>query len=300
MKKQKPGAGLPSPEKALSAELKAMVDLVISRYKMEKIVCFGSITNNIEYHSCFTEYTGSEGNPWPQNSYSLLLIPSAQEIMADIVIQMQAEESLKHIAQANILVHRMEEINNALMNGSSFFTTIYKKGTLLYDQGKELFVAPAAGEAISKRILKRELFWQQWYKLSDGFLKGAVFYKRGELKNLSVYMLYQALLHCYSGMLRVLTGYRTNTNGLRRLMRLVDHILPESSFAGGLKTPEDGRLTALLLKGIGEARYDETFQISDYELSLIIRRVEEILSKGNIACLQHIEEIKGGVRPCTS
>ena len=107
-------------------------------------------------------------------------------------------------------------------------------------------------------------------------------------------MLHQALQHCYSGMLRVLTGYRTNTNGLRRLMKLIDNILPESSFTTNHKTPEDTRLTGLLLKGFGDARYSEKFEVNHQELSLMIERITNILSKGNDSCLKHLKQLKEG------
>lgn len=278
------------------SELKAITDFILTKFKTEKIICFGSIINHVQNSSCFKD-AASELEAKLQNSYYLLIIPEASEILADIAIQMRLEEDLKTLANVTIIVHRMEEINAALENGSSFFTTIYKKGTMLYDQEKEAFVVPAPGAALNKRIIKREAFWHQWFNLSEGFLKGAKFYKNDNYHNLSVYMLHQALQHCYSGMLRVLTGYRTNTNGLRRLMKLIDNILPDSSFTNVKKTPEDARLTGLLLKGFGDARYSDKFEITEQELSLMIRRIEEILIKANISCLEHIKKIKEGKTP---
>ena len=293
MKKQKlpaihPGATPTADE----IELQTITEFIIKKFKIEKVICFGSIINHVQNISCFKE-TVQEKELKQQNSYYLLIIPDTQELLANIAIQMQLEEDLKGTASVTIIVHRMEEINKALENGSSFFTTIYKKGTMLYDQEIEPFVVPGSGPTINKRILKRENFWHQWHHLSEGFLTGAVFFEQSNHPNLSLYMLHQSLQHCYSGMLRVLTGYRTNTNGLRRLMRLIDNILPESAFSDR-KTPEEGRLTTLLLKGLGDARYSEKFEISSQELSQIKNRVQEILKKANNACLVHIEKLKEG------
>ncbi|WP_214226894.1 HEPN domain-containing protein [Pedobacter sp. B4-66] len=274
-------------------ELEAIKELLLSKFAIEKVICFGSIINNIQNNSCFKT---SENEPEVklQNSYYLLVVPKASETLADIVIQMQLEEGLKTLANVTIIVHRMEEINKALENGSSFFTTIYKKGTVLFDHEKEDFVVPASGTPLNKRIIKREAFWLQWFSLSEGFLRGAVFFKNDNNHNLSVYMLHQALQHCYSGMLRVLTGYRTNTNGLPRLMKLIDNIIPESSFTSFKKTPEDTRLIGLLLKGFGDARYSDKFKITEQELSMITTRIEEILKTANTSCLLHIKKIKEG------
>jgi len=296
MKKQKsPAMHLNATLTADAVELKTITDFIIKKFKIEKVICFGSIVNHVENISCFKEMV-QEKELKQLNSFYLLIVPDSQELLADIVIQMQLEEDLKGIASVTIIVHRMEEINKALENGSSFFTTIYKKGTMLYDQEIEPFVVPGSGTTINKRILKRENFWHQWYNLSEGFLKGAAFFEQSNHPNLSLYMLHQSLQHCYSGMLRVLTGYRTNTNGLRRLMKLIDNILPASAFSDR-KTPEEGRLTTLLLKGLGDARYSEKFEISDQELSQIKSRVQAILDKANNACLMHIEKLKEGKAP---
>lgn len=297
MKKQKlPPMATDSQLNSEAVELKAITDFILTKFKIEKVICFGSIINSVQNNSCFKT---SENDPEvnPQNSYYLLVIPEACEMLADIVIQMQLEEDAKTLANLTIIVHKMEEINKALENGSSFFTTIYKKGIILYDQEKEGFVVPTHGTSFNKRVIKRQAFWFQWFNLSEGFLKGAIFYKNDNYHNLSVYMLHQALQHCYSGMLRVLTGYRTNTNGLRRLMKLIDNIIPESSFANAKKTPEDARLTGLLLKGFGDARYSDKFEITEQELSSMTRRIEEILNKANISCLEHLKKIKEGKTP---
>ncbi len=297
MKKQKPSTmATDSQPTKEAAELKTITDVILTKFKVEKIICFGSITNSSHNKSCFKASEAEIELKLP-NSYYLLVVPEASETQADVHMQMQLEEDLKALANITIIVHRMEEINKALENGSSFFTTIYKKGTILYDQENEIFVVPSAGAALNKRIIKREAFWQQWYNLSEGFLKGSTFFKDENYHNLSVYMLHQALQHCYSGMLRVLTGYRTNTNGLRRLMKLIDNIMPESSFTNNRKTPEEVRLTSLLLKGFGDARYSEKFEITEQELSLITARVEDILKAANISCLQHINKIKEGKTP---
>lgn len=279
-----------------AVQLEAITKLFLSKFAIEKIICFGSIINNMQNNSCFK---ASENEPAVelQNSYYLLVVPDTNERLKDLVIQMQLEENVKPLANVTIIVHRMEEINKALENGSSFFTTIYKKGTILHDQEKEAFVVPAPGISFNKRIIKRETFWFQWFNLSEGFLKGGVFFKNNNRHNLSVYMLHQALHHCYSGMLRVLTGYRTNTNGLRRLMKLIDNILPEASFASIKKTPEDAKLTSLLLKGFSDARYCDKFEITEQELSLMTARIEEILKTANTYCLQHINKIKEGKTP---
>jgi len=281
------------------SELKTITDFILSQIPAEKIICFGSTIKITKNTSCF-KHKENESRSAGLNKYYILIVPAAKEAEPDIIIQQTIEQKLKHIAEVTIIVHRMEEINQALQHGSSFFTTLYKKGTLLHDKENEPFVAPAKETEIINRLTKREKFWSQWFELSENFLSGARFYAKDRKHNLAIFMLHQTLQHCYSGMLRVLTGYRTNSNGLNRLIKLIENILPESSFISANKTPENTRLTKLLLKGFSDARYCDQFEASQEEVETLINRIEHILKEANVACLNKIELIKQGSIPYTA
>lgn len=291
MKKQEEPVKIPTDQSTnlTSQELKALTELILQRIKAEKIICFGSIIGKIEAQSCFIEKTSDKQS---LNTYSLLLIPSANEHIPEFALQQTLEQELKKIANVTIIVHKMEEINRALENGSSFFTSIYKKGILLHDNENEPFTAPATCEDLDKHTTKRKQFWHKWFLLSENFLKGAIFYAQEQNNNLSVFMLHQTLQHCYSGMLRILTGYRCNSNSLKRLLNLIDNALPNYSLSLSGNTPENSRLNGLLLKGFGDARYNEKFNITDQELLNLITRIENILIEANIKCSDHIKNIK--------
>lgn len=276
-------------------QLKSITQSILTRTKAEKIICFGSIINNVQHTSCFVP----EKPPVKSklNSYYLLVVPSMNEHTGDNILQQRLEDAVKNIASVTIIVHRMEKINTALQNGSSFFNTIYKKGLLLHDNETEPFAVPATGTDINKRISKREKFWSQWYLLSENFLKGANFYYEKEFNNLAVFMLHQSLQHCYSGMLKVLTGYRSNSNSLKRLLKLIDNSLPESSFSPDPLTPENARLQGLLLKGFSDARYNERFEVTNAELSILMNRIEHILKQANVTCVNHLNNLKLGKTP---
>jgi HEPN domain-containing protein len=284
---------------ASPSALKKITNLILSQIQTEKIICFGHTIKSTKNISCF-EHKENEPKSSKLNKYYILLVPAIEEKQADVAIQQRMERELKHLAEVTIIVHRMIEINQALQNGSSFFTTIYKKGTLLHDSENEPFIAPKEATEISKRITQRENFWAQWFELSENFLSGARFYAKEQKNNLAIFMLHQTLQHCYSGMLRVLIGYRSNSNGLSRLMKLIENILPESKFSTAHDTPENTRLTKLLLKGFGDARYNGKFEATQGEVETLIRRIEQILQAANITCLNKIKLIKQGSVPYTA
>lgn len=297
MKKQKPpGPAIQQkPAYAGTKELSVITQIILSRMKAEKIICFGSIVNNVKKTSCFSRE--SENISSGENSYYLLIVPAANEHLADINLQLRLEEELKKIAKVTILVHRMEEINSALQNGSSFFVTIYKKGVLLYDNKTESFTSPLRGQHINERITRREKFWVQWHLRSENFLLGAIFYHEKQFQNLAVFMLHQSLQHCYSGMLRVLTGYRSNSNNLRRLLKLIDGLLPESQILSSKLNPENAHLLSLLMKGFSSTRYNAKFAITSAELMILITRIEKIIKQANTTCLNHLYNLRIGKTP---
>lgn len=278
-----------------TAQLKQISDRILKQYPLEKIICFGSKVNSVQNKSCFAPEEDTTIRSAELNSYSLLLVPAADEVVPDIKIQQRIEEDCKTIANVAVIVDRVDKINQALLNGSSFYTTIYHSGNVIYDNQKEMFVAPGAGESIGKRIVKREQFWEHWNNLSLGFLKGAEYFAQEKINELSVFMLHQSLQHCYSGMLRVLMGYRTNSNSLRRLLQLIENALPESSLAPfNRTTPEYARLTALLLKGFSDARYNDKFEITDEEVSKLIDRIRHILMAADTTCQERLANLKAG------
>lgn len=278
-----------------SIQLQQIKDLITRYYSIDKIICFASTINDVKIHNCFgEEYINAEIKT-ELNNYSLLVIPSSEEKTTDFKIAQVIEEDCKPVARLAVFVHRMKEVNHALTNGSSFFISIYYSGIVLHDLKKETFVVPEKGRAINDRIIEREIFWNHWYRLSLNFVKGAKFYHEEGIDNLAVFSLHQALQHCYSGVLRVLTGYRTNSNGLPRLLRLIENVLPKQAFASPQRnTPNDIRLTTLLLKGISDARYDSNFIISKSEIAAMSARIDLIIEEANKICIQRISDIKQG------
>ncbi len=294
MKKQKtPVAATKNvKESTETTELKSLTQAILMKTKAEKVICFGSIVTTKKKNSCFS--SDEAVKRVEPNSYCLLVIPSVTETVPDILIQQRLEEHLKNIATVSIIVHRMEEINAALQNNSSFFTKVYKKGLLLHDNELEPFIAPTTGKNISERISKREKFWNQWFELSQSFLMGAHFYSGEQRNNLAVFMLHQSLQHCYSAMLKVLTGYRSNSNSLKRLVKLIDSALPDSSFSPAEASPESARLSALLMKGFSDARYNDKYSVTNDELNTLLYRIEKILTHANMICQDRLQDLKSG------
>ncbi len=277
-------------------QLKQITGAIISFIQPEKLICFSSKIQTTETKSCFSKDTKPFAND-TINRYCLFLVPSAEERLHNFVIQQKAEELCRSIATVVVLVHRMEEINQALENGSTFFTGIYKKGLLLYDRDEQPFVVPGEGSPVNKRIAKREKFWEKFASLSANFLKGAVFFVNEKSFSLAVFMLHQAVIHSYAGSLKVLTGYKTGTHSLHRLINIIDTTLPDSGLVLPKNTPEDARLISILSKGYADARYHDKFETTEEEVKKLLEYVTGIAETANKVCSERILLLKEGKIP---
>lgn len=292
MRKQKtpPAVAKNVVETVDSLELKTITQTILRKINAEKIICFGCSITTKKNVNLFEENDGIVKHSSEPNVYYVLIIPSANESVPDILIQQRLETELKILADVTVIVHRMVEINAAIQTGNPFFTKIYQKGQLLHDRGDEIFIAPAKNSGQPGQLTRLEKYWNQWYELSQSFLLGAHFYSGEQRNNLAVFMLHQCLQHCYSAMLKVLTGYRSNSNSLKRLTSLIDSAMPSFSFAQEDPTPQSARLSALLMKGFSDARYSEKFNITDDELKTMMNRIETLLTEANRICLGHLKK----------
>ncbi len=278
-------------------QLKQITHAITSFIRPEKLICFSSKIRATTTKSCFSEETKPVSDD-AFNRYCLLLVPSADERLHDFVIQQKAEDLCRHIATVIIFVHRMEEINQALEKGSTFFTGIYKKGLLLHDRNEQSFSAPGEGVPASKRIIRREKFWEKFGNLSNDFLKGAVFFQQEQHLPLAIFMLHQAAIHSYCGSLRVLTGYKTGTNSLQRLINIIDLTLPDSGLVLPKSTPEDARLISILSKGYSDARYHDKFEATAEEVKKLLEYVTRMIETAHTVCSAHIRLLKEGKITC--
>lgn len=273
-------------------ELQRLNNAIVGSVTIEKVICFGSHVHEVKNKSCFIE--DSKLVHKFKNQYALLIVPIEGESLAHLEISKKIESVCAPIAVVTIIVHSMAEINLALQNGSSFFSSIFRRGTLLYDRYKISFVEPGVGGPVDVRISKRENYWGKWLSLSESFMEGANFYMQNGRKDLAVFMLYQALQHCYSGLLRVYTGYRANNSNLDLLLRLVASVLPNPGFLLAQCTAHDERLKGLLLNGFNASRYKDGFEIDEQGVAILYDRVGDIINVAAQRCKERIEKLKAG------
>lgn len=253
----------------------------------EKIICYSSTISKTEVISCFIEEQDIR-SPIEKSHYGLLIIPRHGDTRTNARIQ-QIIEQFFDDGLVTTIVHHMEEVNQALQNGSSFFTGLHQHGQLLYDKGQSLFTETVVIKPNETRVAKREQFWDRWRDLAKGFIDGAHFYLTTQHNAMALYMLHQSSQHILSGVLRVLSGYRSNGDSLQHLCRLVETVLPQSPFVLPKGSPRQHRLMGLLLKGALYVRYNERSEANTDDVMELIIHTEKWLEMANTLCHEKLE-----------
>jgi hypothetical protein len=144
-----------------------LISALLSVIQPEKILCFGIRSENREAWNCFL--AGLEVQTL--TIYDLLILTRSCEKRSrhELLDMMESLKSSRW--KVNPLIHNIYKVNEALAGGNAFFTTIYKKGLLVYDQVTTALVEPVEKDRI--KDTPKEDLWQRFFGLAQQFLKGA-------------------------------------------------------------------------------------------------------------------------------
>ncbi len=223
------------------------------------------------------------------SDYDILVIVNNKELVEEYKIWHTAEDriALRVRQPLNILVHTLEEVNDALVNGQYFFTDIKREGIALYEVDKRE-LAEAGNLTSEEYKVIAEKSYSQWYG-------GArTFYIQYENAlnipdyNNAAFQLHQATERYYACLLLVLTNYKPYTHNLKRLNSLaisqderVAEVFPQES-------KNHRRCFQLLKNAYVDARYSEHYQISKDELVWLAERVHFLQQLTEKLCKEKI------------
>lgn len=141
-----------------------------------------------------------------------------------------------------------------------------------------------------------EAYWSRWYGLAKRFWQVASDSLPSGRQDLTVFLLHQSVEHTCIALIRVFTGYRTNTHNLSRLLTFVENFseLLISAFPG--ITREEQELFSILLRGYSDPRYKDMYEVSTDKVAILVERVKELqetaeaLYEGRIAMYSEVLE----------
>ncbi|HUC81764.1 MAG TPA: HEPN domain-containing protein [Flavisolibacter sp.] len=267
-------------------ELQRVTQLIFETVAPEKVILFGSYATGNWVEDRYTE-----GHITYEyiSDYDILVITKSGEKRKDYEITDMIKNRLRFRVPVNVITHDIDYMNRKLSEGQYFFTDIVKEGILLYDAGNNAFVPPKELTSEERKEIAERDF-MNWFAGAKEFLVDAKnAFERKSFKN-SIFYLHQSAERLYNTVLLVFTGYKPKTHNLDKLRNLSKSYSSELFLIFPCNTKDEEYLFSLLQKGYIDARYNNDFNISAEELTILVGRVDGLLFVVEKICNQKLND----------
>lgn len=223
------------------------------------------------------------------SDYDILVIVNQHDLVEEYKIWDLAEDriALRVRQPLNILVHTLDDVNEALVKGQYFFTDIKREGIVLYESDKRELAEPGNLTPQEYKVIAEEHF-ETWFRSAKSFyIHYGTSIHIPDYRN-AAFQLHQSAEHCFSSLLLVLTNYKPYTHNLTLLNSLaisqnerIAEVFPQD-------TKFHRRCFQLLKKAYVDARYSKHYKISEEELLWLGERVKLLQELTKTLCEEKI------------
>ena len=238
--------------------------------KIYKIILFGSYAR--------TDWVDEPENGY-QSDFDLLVVVSHRDLTEIADYWYVAEDRIlrdKAIGRpVNLIVHSVDEVNQALKRGEYFWVDIVRDGIALYELPCHALASPQPLTAADAYRMALEYF-DYWLPLADHALSlSKTSVGNGVLRD-AAFMLHQATERLYICFLLVRTHYFPRSHNIKFLRSLAEDKEPRLIEAWPRATKLDRRRFELLKRAYVEARYSANYEIGADDLEALIRSVHRL------------------------
>jgi predicted nucleotidyltransferase/HEPN domain-containing protein len=259
--------------------------------KIYKIILFGSYARD--------DWVDEPENGY-QSDFDLLIVVSHRDLTEIADYWYVAEDRILRdpaiSRPVNIIVHSIDEVNQALKRGEYFWVDIARDGIALYELPRHELAAPMPASP-QDALHMAESYFQDWIGKVDSALNGAAFYvQQGEFKD-AAFTLHQATERAYCCYLLVRTLYFPRSHNIKFLRSLAEDNEPRLIEAWPRASKIDRRRFELLKRAYVEARYSANYEISrdDLEaLSAAVRRLRDLVEQVSLERIAKLREDSAG------
>lgn len=235
--------------------------------KVLKIVLFGSYARD--------DWVDEPENGY-QSDFDLLVIVSHPDL-TDVADYWYAAEDLIQRDPAigrpvNIIVHTLDEVNQALGRGEYFWVDIARDGIVLYERPGSALAAPQPLTAADAYEMAAG-YYRDWLTKIDDAVEIADFCTSKRKWNDAAFTLHQATERAYICFLLVRTLYFPRSHNIKFLRSLAEDKEPRLIEAWPRETRLDRRRFELLKRAYVEARYSAAYEIGAEDLDALGRSV---------------------------
>ena len=251
-----------------------------------KIILFGSYARD--------DWVDEPENGY-QSDYDLLIIVSHPDLTDIADYWYVAEDKMLRdnaIARpVNIIVHTLQEVNQALSRGEYFWVDISRDGIVLYELPGSALATPQPLTAADAYEMASTYF-QDWLAKVDSGIKLAAFaLHEGELKD-AAFLLHQATERAYICFLLVRTLYFPRSHNIKFLRSLAEDSEPRLIEAWPRAARIDRRRLELLKRAYVESRYSASYEIGNDDLDVLSQSVRALRDIIEIVSRERIETLR--------
>lgn len=192
----------------------------------------------------------------------------------------------------SMIAHTIEHVNEMLEDNSYFFNDIKKEGVLLYDSGKYK-LANAKKFTPQERKQKAIDSYNKFFGKAKEFLKTSIdlssLSDSSFQKNIRAFMLHQACENAFVAVNLVFKDQRKKLHDLEKLQKEAASAEPEFLHSFPKETERDKHIFKLILKAYIDARYKDSYQVSEEELAEMTIMVENFHKLTDRLCIKKID-----------
>ncbi len=244
--------------------------------KIYKIILFGSYARN--------DWVDEPENGY-QSDFDLLIVVSHRDLTEIADYWYVAEDRILRDEAirrpVNIIVHSLDEVNQALKRGEYFWVDIVRDGIALYQLPNHALAAPKPLTSADAYRMAQEYF-DKWLPSVDAFVRGAGYAMRDGDLNKAAFDLHQATERLYISFLLVQTLYFPRSHNIKFLRSLAEAKNPRLIDGWPRATKLDRRRFELLKRAYVEARYSASYAIGTADLEALtssVRRLRDIVEE---------------------
>ena len=254
--------------------------------KIYKIILFGSYARDDWVDEPERGY---------QSDFDLLIVVSHRDLTEIADYWYVAEDKILRDPAigrpVNIIVHSIDEVNQALKRGEYFWVDIVRDGIALYELPNHPLAVPKPLTSADAHRMAQEYF-DRWLPSVDAFLRGAGYALSDGDLNKAAFDLHQATERLYIAFLLVRTLYFPRSHNIKFLRSLAEARNPRLVDAWPRATKLDRRRFELLKRAYVEARYSANYEISGDDLEALTASVRRLRDIVETVSRERIEELR--------
>jgi predicted nucleotidyltransferase/HEPN domain-containing protein len=254
--------------------------------KVYKIVLFGSYARD--------DWVDEPENGY-QSDFDLLIVVSHEDLTDIADYWYLAEDRIARDPAVerpvNIIVHSLDEVNQALTRGEYFWVDIARDGSAIYELPCHALATPKPLTPADAHRMAKEYF-DEWLPTAEGFLDTATYVRgQGRFKE-AAFQLHQATERFYICFLLVRTLYFPRSHNIKFLRSLAEDKEPRLVDVWPRDTKRDRARFERLKRAYVEARYSASYTITTDDLDALAASVTRLRNIVDEVCRERLAQLE--------